>query len=228
MFTWSYKWSNKGNGPVYFSCHTQLASPAGQAQVVCDSSHSAGGAGRHCQVSLMLLSCTFRPCQRQEAGRASSQCQRPATRPLPSPWKSCRQCQHQLVTEESVPCCQLYWSFHLVCLAHGRFMTGCWTATWPKSIWVMICWPTSTCCWPWWWWWWWEPPCLCLSALPWWCSWWPCSRWPCSRWPWCSWWWCCDASVGVFTSVDFLHSSSCSELCNNQRKRANWKYCMHS
>jgi len=199
---------NQGNGPVYFSCHTQLASPAGQAQVDCDGSHSVGWAGRHCQVSLMLSS-TFRPCQCQEAGRVSSQCQRPATFPLPSPPKSSRQCQHQLATGESAPCCQLNWTFHLVTLAQGRFITGCLTATWPKSTWARICWPTSTCCWPWWWWWWWgwwwwEPPCLCLSALPWWWPWWPCSWW--------SGWWGRSSSAGVFTSVDFLHSSSCSEL----------------
>ncbi len=222
MFTWSYKWSwqdcYKADGPVYFSCHNQLASPAGQAQAFCDSSHSACGTGRHCQVSLMWLS-SFRPCQRQEAGRAPSQCQRPATCPLLSP-KSCRQCQHQLVAGASAPCCQLYWTFHLVCLAQGRFMIGGSTAVWPKSTWVRICWPKSTCCWPWWWWWWWWWWCLCLSTPSGWC--------PSCPLPWCSWWWCCSPSVVVFSSVDFLHFSSCSELCNDQRKRAKMKIFLHS
>lgn len=203
MFTCWYYWLL----PVYFFRHPQVASPAGQTQVGCDSSHSAGGAGRHCQVSLMWLSCSFRPCQGQEAGRGSSQCQRPATRPLPSPPKSCRQCQHQLATGESAPCCQLYCTFHLLCFAQGRFIIGVSAATWPKSTWDRTCWSTSTCCWPrWWWWWWWGWwwPCLCLSASPW-CSWWPCSWWP--------WSWRGSSSTGLFTSsVAFLHSSSCAEL----------------
>lgn len=105
--------------PAYSCCHSQLTTPGGQAHWAGSGCCQSAGGKRHCQVSLTLLAASpISPCHCQEAGRASSQCQRPTGCSLPASANSLRQCQHQLALGEaslSEPAvhCQLCFDFHL-------------------------------------------------------------------------------------------------------------------
>lgn len=131
--------------PAYSCSHPQLTTPGGQAHWAgCGCCQSAGGE-RHCQASLTLLTASLiSPCHCQEAGNASSQCQRPTGCSLPASPNSLRQCQHQLALggvslSEPAVHCQLCFDFHraLVC-TQGMSGTPC--ASW--GIWC-IC---TACC----------------------------------------------------------------------------------
>lgn len=120
--------------PAYSCSHPQL-SPWGQAHWAGRGCCQSAGGKRHCQVSLTLLAASpISPCHCQEAGSASSQCQRPTGCSLPASPNSLRQCQHQLALGEaslSEPAahCQLYFDFHLdFSGAHG--LTGAPWASW--------------------------------------------------------------------------------------------------
>lgn len=140
--------------PAYSCSHAQLA-PWSQAHWADEGCCQSAGGERHCQVSLTLLAPSpVSPCHCQEAGRASSQCQRPTGCSLPAPPNSLRQCQHQLALGEaslSEPAvhCQLCFDFHLD-LSGTQGLAGAPSAA--CSAWCMCTacctWPKSNCCWP--------------------------------------------------------------------------------
>lgn len=211
--------------PAYSCCHSQLPTPRGQAHWAGWGCCQSAGGKRHCQVSLTLLAASpISLCHCQEAGRASSQCQRPTGCSLSASSNSLRQCQHQLALgaasfSEPAVHCQLCFDFHLSFSCIQGLNGAAWACCdiscvcsacciWPKSkgscLWDI---PPSCSC-PWW-----LTPCwlwLCPWSAPSWCRWWwpwvwswP---WPKSRgwkpllspwwpWPWwCPWWWPCPWS----------------------------------
>lgn len=143
--------------PAYSCSHPQLTTPGGQAHLAgCGCCQSAGGE-RHCQVSLTLVVASpISPCHCQEAGSASSQCQRLSGCSLPASPNSLRQCQHQLALGEaslSEPAdhCQLCFDFHLAFSGvQGLCISGTLSASW--GLWSSC---TACCIWP-------KSKCRCL------------------------------------------------------------------
>lgn len=225
--------------PAYSCSHPQLT-PWGQAHWAGWGCCQSAGGERHCQVSLTLLApAPISPCHCQEAGSASSQCQRPTGCSLPTSPNSLRQCQHQLALGEaslSEPSahCQLCFDFHVACFdtqgltAAPSASCGSWCmfttcCIWPKSKW---CCPWDT-----------PPSCTCPCCLP------PCWLWPCPwsppwppwpwlwlrpwptprgwkpwlspwwPWPWwCPWWWPCPVASSTGGIVSPLGCASAFSL----------------
>lgn len=125
----------QSHGPAYSCSHPQLTTPGGQAHWTGRGCCQSAGGKRHCQVSLIVLVASpVSPCHCQEAGSASSQCQRPTGCSLPASPNSLRQCQHQLVWgaasfSDPTLTCQLYFDFHRA-LPHGLCITGAPCASW--------------------------------------------------------------------------------------------------